>query len=233
MDGGHKSLLDVELVVNSLDHGCKTVGGTGCAGNEVLRSIIFSLVDSHDNGQGIILGRSRVDNLLSSSVNDSLSLLLGEENSGGLTNVVSSECTPANFLGVTATGGHDLLSVKNKEVSIDLNSLLGDSVNGIVLVLVSHVVGGSRSSIDSVHLAVLISHDDTGNKTSDTSESVNSHSSDHLHVGSIGGSLECRSREGAGGECSSRSYGSNKSSNRKLHFYSVVNVVGLTLNEMV
>mmetsp|Transcript_27918 Transcript_27918/g.41391 ORF Transcript_27918/g.41391 Transcript_27918/m.41391 type:complete len:568 (-) Transcript_27918:151-1854(-) len=176
MNSGHECLSDNELVVDSLNHGCKTVGGTGCTGDEILRSIVLVLVDSHNNSLGIILSRSRVDDLLSSSINDGLSGLLGEEDSGGLTYVVSSECTPADLLRVTATGSHDLLSVKNEEISINLYGSLSDSVDGIVLVLVSHVVGGSRSCVDSVQSGVLVFHDDTGDKTSNTSESIDTNS---------------------------------------------------------
>ena len=198
MDGGHESLLDVELIMDGLDHRGKSVGGTGSTGDEVLGSIILVLVNTHDNGLGVILGRGRVDNLLGTSINDRLGLLLGEEDSGGLADVVSSEGTPANLLRVTAAGSLDLLSVKNKEVSIDLDSSLGDSVDGIVLVLVGHVIGGGRSGVDGVELDVIVFHHDTGDKTSDTSESVNSHTGGHGHGGSVGGGLEGGSREGVG-----------------------------------
>mmetsp|Transcript_4092 Transcript_4092/g.2470 ORF Transcript_4092/g.2470 Transcript_4092/m.2470 type:complete len:373 (-) Transcript_4092:86-1204(-) len=196
VNGGHESLLDVELVVDGLYHWCKTVGGTGSAGYEVLGSVVLVLVDTHNDGLGVILGRGGVDYLLGTSVNDGLGLLLGEENSGGLANVVSSEGSPAYLLRVTATGGHDLVSVKNKEVSINLNGSLGGSVDGVVLVLVGHVVRGGGTSVDGVQLAVLVVHDDTGDKTSDTSETVNSHSGGHLHGGSVGGGLQGRSGEG-------------------------------------
>ncbi len=195
VNGGHEGLLDVELVVDGLNHRGESVGGTGSAGYEVLGSVVLLLVNSHYNSLGVILGRGRVDNLLGSSIKDGLGLLLGEENSGGLTYVVGSEGTPANLLGVTAAGSHDLLSVKNEEVSINLNGSLGDSVDGIVLVLVGHVIRGGRSSVDSLKLTVLVVHDDTGYKTSNTSESVDSHSGGHLHGGSVGGGLQGRSRE--------------------------------------
>lgn len=198
MDGGHKSLLDVELIVDGLDHRGKSVGGTGSTGDEVLRSIVLVLVNTHNNGLGVILSGCGVDNLLGTSVNDGLGLLLGEEDSGGLADVVSSEGTPADLLGVTAAGSLDLVSVKNKEVSIDFDGSLGNSVDGIVLVLVGHVVGGGRSGVDGGKIDIIIFHHDTGHKTSDTSESVNTHTGGHGHGGSIGGGLEGGSREGVG-----------------------------------
>mmetsp|Transcript_21693 Transcript_21693/g.31038 ORF Transcript_21693/g.31038 Transcript_21693/m.31038 type:complete len:201 (+) Transcript_21693:664-1266(+) len=184
--------------MDGLDHRGKSVGGTGSTGDEVLRSIVFLGVNTHNNSLGVILGGGRVDNLLGTSVNDGLGLLLGEEDSGGLADVVSSEGAPANLLRVTAAGSLDLLSVKNKEVSINLDSSLGDSVDGIVLVLVGHVISGGRSGVDGTELDVIIFHHDTGHKTSNTSESVNSHTGGHGHGGAVGGGLKGGSREGVG-----------------------------------
>jgi len=196
VDSGHEGFLNLELVVDGLDHRGKTVGGTGSTGDEVLRSIVHFLVDTHDNGLGVILGGSGVDDLLGTSINDGLGLLLGEENTGGLADVVSTQGTPADLLGVTAAGSLDLLSVENKEVSINLNGLLGLSVDGVVLVLVGHVVGGGRTGVNGGEVDVGVLHHDTGDETSDTSESVNTHTSGHGHGGTVGGrALEGGSRE--------------------------------------
>ena len=209
VNGGHECLLDVELVVDGLDHGGKPVGGTGGTGDEVFRSIVLSLVNTHDNGLGVILSGGRVDNLLGTSVNDGLGLLLGKEDSGGLANVVSSEGTPANLLRVTAARSLDLLSVQDKEVSINIDGSLSNSVDGVVLVLVGHVIRGGRSGVDSTELDVVVLHHDTGDKTSDTSESVNSHTGGHGHGGSVGGGTEGGSGEGG------RSVGGSAGNERK------------------
>mmetsp|Transcript_17365 Transcript_17365/g.31439 ORF Transcript_17365/g.31439 Transcript_17365/m.31439 type:complete len:222 (-) Transcript_17365:71-736(-) len=214
MDGGHECLRDFELIMDGLDHRGKSVGGTGRTGDEVLGSIVLTLVDTHDNGLGVILGRGRVDDLLGTSIDDGLGGLLGEEDAGGFADVVGSEGTPANFLGVAAAGGLDLLAVQDKEVSIDLDSSLGNTVDGIILVLVGHVVGGGRSGVDGAELDVIVFHHDTGYKTSDTSESVNTHTGGHGHGGSIGGGLEGSTREGVGG---GRASGEESKGGRKLH----------------
>ena len=141
-------------------------------------------------------GRSRVDNLLGSTIKDSLGGFLGEEDTGGFADVVSSKGSPANFLRITASGSLDLVSVEDKEVSINFDGSLGLSVDGIVLVLVGHVVGGGRSGVDSLELASFVFLHDTGDETSNTSESVDSHSSgSHGHGGIIAGSLKGKSRE--------------------------------------
>ena len=158
---GHECLLNDVLVVDGLDHRGKSVGGAGCARDEVLRSVVFLLVDTHDNGLGVILGRGGVDDLLGTTIDDGLGGVLGKEDSSGLTDVVSTKGTPANFLRVTASGSEDLFSVENKEVAVNLDSLLGLSVDGIVLVLVGHVVWGGRSGIDSLEGNISILHHDT------------------------------------------------------------------------
>jgi hypothetical protein len=197
MNGGHEGLSDFELVVDALDHRGKSVGGAGCARDEVIGTIVLALVDTHDNGQGVILSGGGVDDLLGTSIDDGLGGVLGEEDTGGLANVVSTEGTPADLLGVAAAGSLDLLSVEDEEVSIDFNSLLGTSVNGVPLVLVRHVVGGGRTSVNGVEGALFVFHHDTGNETSDTSESVDSHTGGfHGHGGIVRGrALESTSRE--------------------------------------
>mmetsp|Transcript_24226 Transcript_24226/g.46407 ORF Transcript_24226/g.46407 Transcript_24226/m.46407 type:complete len:222 (-) Transcript_24226:33-698(-) len=198
MDSGHECLSDLELIIDALDHGGKSVGGAGCARDEVLGTVVLVGVDTHDNSLGVILSGGRVDDLLGTSIEDGLGTLLGEEDAGRFADVVSSEGTPANLFGVAAAGGLDLLSVQDEEISINLNGSLGDAMDGIVLVLVGHVVGGGRSGVDSVKLDVVILHHDTGHETSDTSESVDSHAGSHGHGGSIGGGLKGGSREGVG-----------------------------------
>lgn len=196
VNSGHEGHFDLELVVNSLDHRGKSVGGARSARDEVFRSVVFPLVDTHNNGLGVILGRGRVDDLLGSSINDGLGLLLGEEDTGGFADVVSAKSTPADFLRVTASAGQDLLSVQDQKVSIDIDSLLGLSVDGIVLVLVGHVVRSGTSGVDTLQVAGLVFHYDTGDKTSNTSESVDTHTSGgHGHGGIVGGGLEGSSRE--------------------------------------
>ena len=198
VDGGHETFLNDELVVDGLDHRSKSIGGARGARDEVLRSVVLFLVDTHDNGLGVILGRGRVDDLLGSSIKDGLGSLLGEEDSSGLANIVGTEGSPADLLRVTAAGSLDLVSIEDKEVSVNFNGSLGLSVDGIILVLVGHVVGGGRSSVDGLELTGFIFHHDSGDKTSDTSESVNSHSGGgHGHGGVVGGGLKGKSREAA------------------------------------
>ena len=88
-------------------------------------------------------------------------------------------------------------------------------MDGVVLVLVGHVVGGGRSGVDSGKLAVSIFHDDTGDETSDTSEAVHTHAGGHGHGCTVGGGgLQRGSGEGVGG---GRASGGKGESSRDLH----------------
>mmetsp|Transcript_26978 Transcript_26978/g.47623 ORF Transcript_26978/g.47623 Transcript_26978/m.47623 type:complete len:221 (-) Transcript_26978:37-699(-) len=218
MDSGHESHFNFKLVMDSLDHRSKSIGCARGTGDEVLRSIIVSLVHTHDNSLGVILGRSRVDDLFGSSINNGLGLLLGEEDTSGFTDVVSSKGTPADFLRVTASASLDLLSVQDQEVSINVNSLLGLSMDGIILVLVGHVVRGGRTSIDAFQVTRLIFHHDTGHKTSNATKSIDTHSGAHGHGSIVGCSLEGSSREGRSRESSGGADGGEDSNSRELHF---------------
>ena len=195
VNGGHEGLLDTEFVVDGLDHGGKTVGGTGRARDEVFGSIVHFLVDTHDDGQGVILGGGRVDDLLRTTVDDGLGLFLGEEDTSGFADVVGTEGTPADFLRVTAAGGLDFLSVEDEEISVNFDGLLGLTVDGVILVLVSHVIGSGRTGVDGSEVTVRVFHNDTSHETTDTSETVNTHTGGHAHGSIVGGSLEGSSGE--------------------------------------
>ena len=122
MDGGHKSLLDSEVIVDYLSKGSKAIGGTRSVGNNVLGGGVFLLVDSHYVHRGVAR-RSRDDNLLSSSVKMGRCLLDSGENSGGLTNVFSSRSLPSNISGVTLSEElNTASSIDDKAVSINLDS---------------------------------------------------------------------------------------------------------------
>ena len=190
VDGGHEGLLNAELVVDGLDHGGETVGGARGARDEVLGAIVGLVVDADDNGEGVVLGGGGVDDLLGATVDDGLGLLLGEEDAGRLADVVSVEGTPADLLGVAAAGGLDLLAVEDKEVAVDLDGSLGDAVDGVVLVLVGHVVGGGGTGVDGVEVGRIVIHDDAGDETADTAETVDAHAGGHGGGGTVGGGLQ-------------------------------------------
>ncbi len=47
MDGRHESLFDLKCVVDTLDHRCETIGGTGCARHVGHVRGVLVLVDTY------------------------------------------------------------------------------------------------------------------------------------------------------------------------------------------
>merc|ERR1719164_115189 len=87
VDGGHKAHLNAILVVDSLHHGRKAVGGAGGAGHSLHVRGVAVLVHAHDDHGRVVLSRSREDNLGRASSEVRLDLLGGEESAGGLADV--------------------------------------------------------------------------------------------------------------------------------------------------
>lgn len=94
VDGGHETFNDTELVIEDLSDGGKTVGGTRSIGNDVLGSLVILVVNTINEGGGVVLSGSREDNLLSTTLDVSKSLFLSKESTSGFTDEVSTSITP-------------------------------------------------------------------------------------------------------------------------------------------
>lgn len=117
VDGGHETLNDTELVVDDLGERSQAVGGTGGIGDDLDLGVVGLLVDTHDV-HGSISGRSRDDDLLGTTLQVSLGLLGGGEDTGGLDDVVSTSLGPWDVGGVS-------LLVEADGLAIDLQTILG------------------------------------------------------------------------------------------------------------
>ena len=88
VNGGHDTALDGSVVVECLSHGSQAVGGAGSCGDDGVLSgqgVVVYVVN--DGGQIVACG-SRDNDLLSASVDVSLSLSLGSVEAGALQNDV-------------------------------------------------------------------------------------------------------------------------------------------------
>src|SRR6202000_1348989 len=62
VNGGHRALLDSELLVDDLDHRPQTIRGAGCVGNDVvLGGIVGFFIHAQHNGNVLVLGGSGND----------------------------------------------------------------------------------------------------------------------------------------------------------------------------
>jgi hypothetical protein len=83
--------LDIELIVDGLNHRGKTIGGTRSTGHELHIRGVLVLVDTHDNSRRIILGRGREDDLLGTRFDMWLARFGGKEGTGRLAKVVHTK----------------------------------------------------------------------------------------------------------------------------------------------
>lgn len=94
MDGGHETFSNTELFMENLSNGSKTVSSARSVGDNVLGGIVDLVVNTVDEGGGVILSRGRENNLLSTTLQVSSSLFLGKESTSGFTNEISTSITP-------------------------------------------------------------------------------------------------------------------------------------------
>ena len=132
VDGGHETLDDAEVVVDNLGKGSKAVGCAGGVGDDLNIGLVGLLVDTH-NVHGSISGRSRDDNLLGTTLQVSLGLLGGGEDTGGLDNVVCASLGPWDLGGVPLLVEFDLLAIDDQSILLDLDCALELAVGGVIL----------------------------------------------------------------------------------------------------
>ena len=113
--GGHQTLGDAPVVVQNLGDGSQAVGGAGSVGHEVHVGGVLVQVDAADEHGGVVLGGGGHDDLLGAGVQVALSLLLGQEQAGGLHDVLSTQLGPGQVGGVTLGGNGDLPYIWNSE----------------------------------------------------------------------------------------------------------------------
>ncbi len=123
------------------------------------------MVNAHHDGRRFVLGRGREDNLLDASIDVRFGGIFGQESTSGLAQVLNAQRLPWDLRGVAGMGGLHTLTVDNQVVAINLSKKqfsfivakmgyqsnnylqrsLPSAVDGIVLELVSHIVGISSS----------------------------------------------------------------------------------------
>lgn len=100
VDGGHEAFDDAELVVEDLGERSQAVGGAGGVGDDLGALGIVGLeVDTADEHRSVS-GRSSDDDLLGTTLDVSVGLVHGGEDTGGLDNVVDASLAPRDGRGV-------------------------------------------------------------------------------------------------------------------------------------
>ena len=179
MNGGHKTVGDTELVVQDLGDGSQAVGGARCVRNDLLACIGIG-VDTANEHRGSVLRGSRHYDVLCTGSDVSLSLLLGEEQTRRLDNILGTYLVPLQVCGillgqiggVTLSKHGDGLAVDHDVVALGIDVAVELAVHGVVLEHVSQVIHGAK--VVDAHYIVLVSLSAscTEYHTADTSETV-------------------------------------------------------------
>ena len=135
--GGHEAHGNAVLVVDGLHHWRKAVGGAGRARHRLHVSGVGALVHAHHHHRGVVLGRSREDNLLGTGREVGGHLLLGQEGTGGLAHVQVAVLGEWDLRRVAGVGEGHFVAVDDEGIVIThLHGALVPAVDGVVLELV-------------------------------------------------------------------------------------------------
>ena len=118
VNGCHKTFGDAPVVIEDLGDGSKAVGGAGSVGHDGHVAVVLLVVDTHHEHGRVVLGGAGNDCLLGTTLDVSVALCLVNEDTGGLTDVVSAGLTPWDCGGI-------LLGEDVDKVSIDLDATFG------------------------------------------------------------------------------------------------------------
>ena len=201
VNGGHETLLNTEVVVDDLGKWSEAVGSAGGVGDDSLRWVVVGVVDTEDVHWGIVLGWSGEDDLLGTTFQVEVTLLFGEENTGGLADIVSAGFTPWDVDWVSLAEDSNELSVDDESLVlfVDLNSSWESSVDTVVLEEILKIAELLVWSVDGFDDSLIfLSHESRSeDESSNSTEAVDTHGSNlqfgvhmvllHLDVGGSSG----------------------------------------------
>ena len=181
MNGIHEAALDAEVLEQDLRERREAVGRAGRVGDDVvLLLIVLVVVDAHDDGDVLVLGGSRDDDLLGAGFQVSLRLVGIGEQAGGLDDDVDAQLAPRQVSRLALGQDLHLDAVGIKTVFGNRHLVECTAVDGVVLQQVCHgrlvaqVVDG-----DDLELGIL--RHSAEDQTADTAKSVNAHLCSHTY----------------------------------------------------
>ena len=113
-----------------------------------------------------------------------LSLLLGQEQAGGLDNVLGADLGPGQVGGVTLSKHGDGLAVDNDVVALGGNFTLELAVHGVKLQHIGQVIGGAQV-VNAHDLDVGVIHAAAHDHTADTAKTIDTDFNAHKTSSSL------------------------------------------------
>ena len=179
MNGGHQAIGDTPVVVQDLGNGGQAVGGAGSVGDELHVGGVLIQVDTADEHGSVILGGSGHDDLLGAGVQMALALLLGQEQAGGLHNILSTQLSPRQVGGIALGRDRDLLAVDDDGALSVADLSVALAVHRIILQHISQVVGGAQI-VDAHDLDFGMIQACAEHHAADTAEAIDANFNAHV-----------------------------------------------------
>ena len=190
VNGAHDTALDRSIIVKSLCHRSKAVGGAGSSGDDSIISCKSVLVYAVNDGLEVIACGSRNNNLLCACVDVSLTLILRAVETGALENNVYADFTPRKVLCVLLCVNLESLTVNSDGVSLIVSGnsvkIFADNAAVTLLrgIILQKICEHRRLGkvVDSDYLISLCAKHLSERKTSNTSETVNCNFNCHWNL---------------------------------------------------
>ena len=174
MNRGHKTVGDTEVVVKNLSERSETVRRARSVRNELCTLDILVGVYTANEHRGVVLRRSRHHDILSTSVDVTLSLVLREEETRRFDDILSADFVPLKICRVLLCGDTDGLTVNDEVTVLNFYRTIEATVHGVILEHVRHVLS-VEEVIDTYDLDVATLLRSTEYETADTSEAVDTY----------------------------------------------------------
>ena len=178
VDGRHQALDDAELVVEDLRHRGEAVGrARGVGDHRVLRGVVVALVDAHHDGDVLVLGGRRDDDLLGATVDVGLRLGRVGEEAGRLDHDVDA----APVQGARVALGVDLEGLAGGgDVGVGVRHVAVEATEGGVVLQQRRQSLVVRQVVDGDDLDVGAGGDDGAEEVAaDPAEPVDTYSNSH------------------------------------------------------
>ena len=175
MYGSHQTFDDAELVVDDLGQRSQAVGRARCVRYDILACVGIGVHAAYEH-RGIVFRGGRHNDVFGTGCNVGLGLLLGQEQTGRLYDILGADFVPLQVCGILLGGYADDVAVDDELalLHVVVDRTVETAVYRVVLEHVSHVVYRNEV-IDTYNLNVCIVACSAEYQTADTTETVDTY----------------------------------------------------------